>query len=233
MSLPPITTVDFLPADFHAMRRRRRARRGRWGLAIAFLLLTAAGLLGNRVQYAHLEAESKRIQPQAEAVADLERSLAQLQQEITAAELDSDVRSLLRLKAASSRLIAIVTSRLPDGVALLELQIRNEKPTGVSQPVSSGAGKDEEQKPPAEIDLERLRADHSRQIVTVRGFAPTDGTISRYLENLRRAGPFDDVQLLFTDRYPYLDHEFRTFALRLRIRETAPRPEAKPAGGAV
>ncbi len=233
MSYTSVTAIDFLPADFHVGRQRRRARRGRWGVVAAFLLLTGLGLVGNRIQYAQLKAESDRLKPQAASVADLEKSLAELQQEIDHAGLHADLRSRLRLRPASTRLMAAVTQPLPEGVALLELQVRDEQPTGGIPATQSPRG-EKASKPPVQSDLDRLRADQTRQIVTVRGFAPDDGTISHYLNGLRQAGVYDEVRLLFTDRYEYRGHELRTFSVRLRVRRPVS-PEAAgplPATGA-
>jgi hypothetical protein len=230
----PVTTIDFLPADFHAQRRRRSVHRGRWVTAAAFLMLTLLGFAGNHLQHARLQAELGRLKPQASGVANLRSSLDQLTQQILLLELQADVRSRLRHRPAPTRLLASVTSAMPAALTLHELEIRNEQPVGSVTSANRNAEEGAEAKRPEQLDLDRLIADQSRQVLTVRGFAPNDAIVSEYLVRLRKTGTFDDVTLLFTDRYDREGAERRTFSVRLRVRPalSSLAASAAPIGGA-
>lgn len=214
----PVTTIDFLPADFHAKRRRRSVHRGRWMTAAAFLVLTLLGFAGNHLQHARLQADLGRLKPQASGVANLRASLDQLTQQITLLELQADVRSRLRHRPAPTRLLASITTAIPEELTLHELEIRYEQPVGTVPSANRNAKEDDEAKRPEQLDLERLIANESRQVLTVRGFAPNDAIVSEYLVRLRQTGTFDDVALLFTDRFDREGTELRTFSVRLRVR---------------
>ena len=213
-----VTTVDFLPADFRAERRRRRVRRGRGLIATAFLLLLLLGLAGNHVQRARLRADLDRLRPQAANVADLRKSLGQLTQKIQQLDVQADVRSRLRFRPAPTRLLASVTSAMPDRLTLQELEIREERPVATYTAPTRKGRDDKTEKPPEQVDLERLLADQTRQILTLRGFAPDDATVSQYLVNLRETRTFDDVTLLFTDRHDRDGAEVRAFSVQVRVR---------------
>jgi hypothetical protein len=218
MSSIPVTNLDFLPADFRAKQRQRRARRGRWVIAAAFLLLAFLGFAGNHLQSSRLHAELERLKPQAAGVANWRSSLGQLTQQIQQLELHADVRSRLRLRPASTRLLASVTAAMPDDLTLQELEIRNEQPIGSFAAPSRNVKKDDESKPREQLDLDRLISDQNRQIVTLRGFAPDDATVSDYLVRLRETKIFDEVTLMFTDHFDREGTALRTFSVRLRVR---------------
>lgn len=229
-----VTTVDFLPADFHAKRRSRRVRRGRWVIAGAFLLLMMLGFVGNQFQNALLRAEADRLKPQAAGVGDLRESLEQLTHQIQELDLQADLRSRLRLRPASTRLLAGVTAAMPEGLTLQELEIREERAIVTQTSSTRKAEANQPPKPPEQLDLDRLLANQSRHVMTVRGFAPSDATVSEYLARLRQAGIFDDVTMLFTDRYDRDGVEFRTFSVRLRVRSPLSRARtAATLGGGV
>jgi hypothetical protein len=221
MSSIPVTNLDFLPADFRAKRRQRSARRGRWVIAAAFLLLAFLGFAGNHLQSSRLHAELERLKPQAAGVANWRSSLGQLTHQIQQLELHADVRSRLRLRPASTRLLASVTAAMPEDLTLQELEIRHEQPIGTFATPSRNVKKDDESKPREQLDLDRLISDQSRQILTLRGFAPDDATVSDYLVRLRETGTFDEVTLMFTDHYDREGTALRTFSVRLRVRPAA------------
>jgi Tfp pilus assembly protein PilN len=218
MSPAAVTTVDFLPADFHAQRRRRRVRRGRWVIAGAFLLLMLVGFAGNQVQRLRLRSELERLEPQAAGVAELRQSLTQLTQEIQLLDMRADVRSRLRFRPASPRLLECATTAIPDGVILHELEMREERPVATYSAPNRKSNDEKQEQPLEQLDLERLLADRSRQVLTIHGFAPTDAAVSEYLVELRRTGSFEDVTLLFTDRHEQDGIELRTFSVRVRVR---------------
>src|SRR5690606_40332468 len=105
MFAPTVVELDFLPADFHVRRLRRRARHWRLGVAGAFVVLIALGLFGNHFHRTQLRAESERLRPRAEAVAHLDRELATLRNQIELLGLEADLRSRLRLRTAATRLL--------------------------------------------------------------------------------------------------------------------------------
>ena len=222
MNLIPVAEIDFLPADFRVRQLKRRARNWRLSVAAAFLVLTALGLAGNYVQRNRLRAECDRLRPHAAAVGDLERELARIRMEIEQTLLQSHLRSHLKLRPATTRLLAAATTPLPRGIAISEFHIRIDLPVEPASP-SSGAQSKQPGLSPQRQDLERILAEANRRrtVLTVRGIAPDDAAVSGYLADLRRVGVFDDVRLLVTDRYDHHGFELRSFAVELRVR--APR----------
>jgi len=219
MSSCTVTTIDFLPADFYAERRRRSVRRGRWMIAAAFLALTVLGFAGNRLQGSRLQAELDQLTPQVAGVVKVRNSLSQLTQQIQHLEQHADVSSRLRFRPLTTRLLASVTAAIPENLTLQELEIRREQPiAALTSPNRNAKQENDDVKTPEQSDLDRLVAEQSRQILTLRGFAPNDATVSEYLVRLRRTEVFDDVTLLYTDHADREGVELRTFSVRLRVR---------------
>jgi Tfp pilus assembly protein PilN len=218
MHFTDVDDIDFLPADVHVRRLRRRARRWRWSVVGAFVVLILLGLVGNRVQHARLAAERDRLQPQVDAVAALDLRLAAFRSEIDALGMRADVRARLRLRAATTRLLSAVTSPLPDDVSLTELRVTDSGAATSAPPLPP---EQQNALPPERRDLDRmnLEAQAVRRVVTVRGLATDDATVSDYLDALRRTGSFDEVRLLFTDRHEVRGNELRSFSVELRVRE--------------
>lgn len=231
MYLPAVDDIDFLPAGFHDRQRQRRARGWRWGFAAAFVGLAGLGLAGNYLQHARLQAHRDRLAPQAQAVADLDRQTADLRNRIESLGLKADLRARLRLQPATTRLLAAVAAPLPPHVTLTDLHFGEEVAAEIV-PASSQAAQasDQPPQPPVRQDLDRLAvASDRRSVLTVRGLAPDDAAVSDYLAGIGRAGLFDRVRLLFTDRHDYHGHELRAFSVELRVRRLVPPSSHAPA----
>jgi len=230
MHFPAVDEIDFLPSGFHDRKRRHRARGWRWGVAVVFVALGGLGLAGNRIQHARLRAGHGLLAPQAAAVADLDRQSTELRGRIESIGLKADLRARLRLRPATTRLLAAVTGPLPSHVTLTELHV-SEGLTPAAAPPAQPAP-DQPLPPPVRRDLDRLDGESGRPVlVSVRGVAPDDAAVSDYLAGLGRSGLFDEVRLLFTDHHDHLGHGLRAFSAELRVRPAAPPPSvtASPA----
>ena len=224
MRFTDVDEIDFLPADVHVRRALVRARKWRWGIAAAFVALTVVGLVGNRLQHARLTAARDALKPRVDAVASIDAQVAAVRSEIELAGLQADLRASLRLRAATTRLIAAATRPLPAHVSVTELRIADQ---GLAVSPRPALADQQKAGPPERRDLERLasEAQSLRRVVTVRGLAPDDAAVSDYLDGLRTMGPFEEVRLLFTDRHQIGSNELRSFAAELRARN-AIRPSA-------
>jgi Tfp pilus assembly protein PilN len=227
MYLPAVDEIDFLPAGFHDRQRQRRARGWRWGFAAAFVGLAGLGLAGNRLQHARLEAARDQLAPQARAVADLDRQTAELHARIQSLGLRADLRALLRLRPAATRLLAAVAAPLPAHTTLTDLHFGEEVSPEAAAPTPPAP--DQPPVPPLKQDLDRLTAASARHsLLTLKGVAPDDAAVSDYLAGLGRSGLFNHVRLLFTDRHDHQGHELRSFSVELQVRRLARLP-ASPA----
>lgn len=223
MQFHPVDEIDFLPAGFHDRKRRHRTRGWRWAVAAAFVGLGGLGLAGNRIHHARLKAEHDRLAPQAAAVADLDRQSTEIRARIDSVGLKADLRARLRLRPATTRLLAAVTAPLPAHTTLTELHLTEGRPAAAAP--SPAAPADQPVPPPIRRDLDRLDAEHGRTLVlTLRGIAPDDDAVSDYLSGLGRTELFDEVRLLFTDRHELHGHELRTFSAELRVRSASSSP---------
>lgn len=227
MNLPAVDEIDFLPAGYHARQLRSRARGWRWALAAAFAGLAGLGLAGNHLQRARLATVRDRLAPQAGAVADLDRQSAELRTRIDALDLRADVRARLRLRPATTRLLAAATAALPAHTSLTELRVTEAEAAEAPAPPQPAA--DAPPPPPARLDLDRLASGGGPEtVVTLRGLAPDDAAVSEFLARLGRSGLCQGIRLVFTDHHDHGGHDLRSFSIELRVRVTSSTSQAVP-----
>ena len=220
---PSVPAIDFLPASYRA--RRRRNRTGRWHgtVAVAVAGLIAAGLAGNRLQHARLVATRDHVRPQAEAVEAVERQIAAGRERTAALTARADLRAALRLRPATTRLLAAVTAPLPPDAALTEFRFTSAEVAAAAPPA---AGTPAPGPDPAAVAAGPLLSIH------LRGVAWDDATVSDYLAGLTRAGLFESVRLEYVDRHESDGGDLRGFAVLLTLRPTRVGEEV-PGGPAV
>lgn len=207
------TEIDFLPADFHLRRTRRNARRFRGTVSVSFLVLIAVGLLGNRLQFSRLTAQRDELQLRVLASQERVKELNELRSEIIKLQHHADLHGYLQLQPAATSLLAVVTSSLPENMALKSLQLRIAASHGTKEGAKTPVT-------PHQADLERLayETEEHRRVVSLEGIAPDDEAIADYLVAMRETGAFDKVQLLYTDHLHHWGHDLRTFSAEMRLR---------------
>jgi Tfp pilus assembly protein PilN len=218
---PMIPKIDFLPGSYHQRRQSHQKTLWRRALLAVFLGLIVIGSLGLTQTNSELRGQRDALLGNARAMHAKLGDRGLLKREISRLDAEANVVTLLRINAAPTRVLAVVTESLPRFVTLTELRLTREKTSsGGHSSTARDAAADSASLFPAERDLARLRdaAAETAVVVSLKGVAPDDIAISILLAALHSTGLFHDAQLLYTDQESVGEFTLRSFAIRLRLR---------------
>lgn len=216
--------IDFLPKSYRQVQATRRRTAWRTSVGVAFLALALVGTFAQFRIRKSLEASRDRLHAHAEMMTSKLDSDDALYRRIRELDMQANLMTRLRVRIASSKVVADVTRTLPQFVSLTEFRFNAETsgPRVVDKP-ARGKGTAPTAPVLASHALDLARLDDLEQrtahIVSLRGIAPDDSSVSAYLAALKATGSFDEVHLLFTERQIVREQELRNFGVRLRVRK--------------
>jgi Tfp pilus assembly protein PilN len=224
--------IDFLPASYRQNQLKHRRQTWRGVVAVAFVALAGLGTFAQYRIHGRLEASRESMQSHAEQMTSQLDNADELYRRIRDLDAKANLVTRLRVRVPPTRILADVTSVLPEFVSLTEFRMNIETSSAKAEekpkrgPAAQNAATDIS---PQAADLARLDEidRRSTHVVSLRGLAPDDVAVSKYLAALERTGNYDQVQLLFTDHYTIRGQELRSFGIRLEVRK--PRPGITPA----
>ena len=224
--------IDFLPADYVCVQTTRANNNWLRGLFVTVLVLMALGWVAQQKSLSDLRAKRTHVQESVRSMlASLdtgEKLRADLQ------NVDNSVHLLdgLRTQVPPTRWLGCIVESLPPRVSLLEIHAETDE--GIDPTLKPEAAKTPQQATapaanPVSLDLERLSKVTPRRSLTIsiRGSAPDDLEVSRFLTSLHRIDYFDQVQLLFTDQQSQGSQAARSFAIRLKTKSLNRRSSVK------
>lgn len=221
-----IPSIDFLPIEYRQARKLRQKRLWQRGVAVALVVLLALGVVGQRQRRATLVANRDRLRDQSAKMLTQLGAPDALRRQIQTSELRANLVSRLRVRPAPTRLLAAVANSRPPSVSLTSLRLTTEplhsrRSNSETPAIASVPAPDaNRQKPPEVKDLDQLRTQDEKQglFLLLDGLAADDVSVSQYLARLEQTGLFDDLHLIYTDRYRHGDTDLRRFAIRVQVR---------------
>jgi Tfp pilus assembly protein PilN len=225
--------LSFLPEDYLDTKRQRRTN-----FICAALFLVLMGAIGTtftfverslrNVEREHAEVDkqfaeaAKRIE-QVKQMQDKQRKMAQ-QAELTASLLEKVPRSFL---------LAELTNAMPAGISLLNLQLSSSLRQQQNS-AGAGAGATQFQMKKAAMEAASGGGGGSKMPVApapqakqydvkllVEGMADTDMQVAQYMARLNRSKLLQDVNLVISDEYQYLDKKVRKFKMEIMVNPNA------------
>jgi Tfp pilus assembly protein PilN len=192
--------IDFLPAVYREIGRKRSTQALRLLVASAFAVALAASALYQQVIYRGAQRELAAVEKQYLDAAAINHEVARLQAKLQAAEFDAELLTYLRHPWPRRRVLQALVTPLPETVSLSELSIAREALARVapSGERSAEPGATTEVKlPPSVADLKKLRgaAAGFRTVVTLSGHASDPAALHQYLAELGREKLFTKVEL--------------------------------------
>ena len=222
-----VQSIDFLPASYHRTKQQNQKTVWRRALLVVALALIVTGTLRQIYVQSALKQDRDRIAKQANGMLSQLEAPQGLQKRIEFLTAQADLRAELQLQAAPTRVLHAVTSSLPPFVTVTEYHAtyetlqervnrRNATPPAVS-PVPSAA--EQEAAYPEQTDLKELRTQRKTTVLTVslKGIAPTELAVSKYLAALERTGLFEEVKPIVSEPFTYRTHLLRSFTFRLQV----------------
>lgn len=204
---------SFLPPDYLAAKRRRRAN----VIGAALLAIVTASLAsafaaadsGVREQQARLTAASARLATEAGRIEAVRAMQARQRSVARRAELAAGLLE----PVPRSYLLAEVTNALPPGASLTELSI-DAKPRKPEPPKGTAYDKRKKSKKEAEPEASALAYDVT---VKVAGLADTDGQVGHFLANLSASPLFVHSGATATEAFERDGRWLRKFRLELSL----------------
>ena len=230
-----VPQIDFLPATYHVQRQREHKTLWRRMFVFFFLVLAVLGTWQQRDLRRKLEARRDLLQSKAEGLLQPVKEQSRLEERLQELETRALLLTTLELRVPMTRVLAAITSSLPEMVSLNDCQA--ETALKETSPLRSGqmpplpvANKDKKPSP-IEADLAELRnaARLSATMLTLSGIAPDDLTISQYLVALRETGLFERVTLSFTGQHLVREENWRKFEVRLQVKNSETLLDHSPA----
>ncbi len=224
--------IDFLPSDYVCVQTTRTNNNWLRGLFVAVLGLMAVGWVAQQKSLNDLRAKRTHAQESVRSMLASLDSSEKLRADLDRA--DNAVRILdgLRTQVPPTRWLGSIVDALPSRASLLEIHADIDE--GVDPAAKPEAPRTPQQAnapavDPVRQDIERLSKVTPRRSVTIsiRGSAPDDIEVSRFLTALHRIEYFDQVQLLFTDQQGQGSQTARTFAIRLKTKSLNRRATVK------
>lgn len=220
--------IDFLPESHRSKRKRQRTLRWRQTVVIAFLAIVVGGGVKQRRERVRLESERDRISAQAKLMNDKLTDPAVLRERIAVLDRRAELATQLRLRTPPTRVLHAITNSLPRFVSLTEYRSSFITPSSTaSRSGQTTAAAIAAAGSAIERDLVRLRTARRERplVVTIKGLAVDDLSISRFLSRLQGNPTFGDVRLIYTDAAMFDRQLMRRFEIRLQVR---PLPAAVP-----
>lgn len=221
-----VAALDFLPESYRRQRSSRQRRAWRRGVVAAFAILAVVGWVGQAELRRALEVRRDKLRAEAaHLVAQLETPDS-IRLGLVQAEKRADLLSQLRVRTAPSRLLGTILEHRPEFVTLTSVRWSMEQrveptPTATDRPRPGRKGPaGPDARTPTEKDLERVLDERRKSalVVQLKGYAPDDVVVSKYLADLQQCGIFERVRLQFADRHLHLGHELRSFGVELSVR---------------
>ncbi|MEI8378626.1 MAG: hypothetical protein WCJ09_00765 [Planctomycetota bacterium] len=220
--------IDFLPSDYVCVQTTRTNNNWLRGLFVAVLGLMAVGWVAQQKSLNDLRAKRTHAQESVRSMLASLDSSEKLRADLDRA--DNAVRILdgLRTQVPPTRWLGSIVDALPSRLSLLEIHADIDEgvdPAAPRVPQQVNAPAID----PVRLDIERLSKVTPRRSVTIsiRGSAPDDIEVSRFLTALHRIDYFDQVQLLFTDQHGQGSQTARSFAIRLKTKSLNRRATVK------
>ncbi len=216
--------LSFLPEDYLATRRARRANRLFSALlAITIVAVSAAYIVADASVLA-LRTEHRDVMRAYQQESLRLKQLDELRKQHDQIAYRARLAEALVEKNPRSELLTGLTDLLPPGTALLELNLESKaRPRTPAKPETTtkapAASSKKKAKQPAEPPKpEPLIYDQSIKLV---GIAYTDLQVARYMDALKRHPQLNDVDLILSRQFEYQDEPVRRFEISLRLNDRA------------
>ena len=218
-----VKEIDFLPESYHTKRQQGRKKIWRRGILVVFLLIIGSSTIQQHFKQKNRESIRNRvIQRAATLVAQLEDAEA-LKRQIDLADAKVNLLTTLRVQVPPTRILEAITSHLPEFVTLTELHATYEKVQSSNperRKTPQNRTKPENTDEPGELaDVKQLisRRKETALYVSLKGVAPNDIVVARYLALLHETDVFDEALLEITEGEVYQGYRLRRFGVRLKV----------------
>lgn len=210
-----VQSIDFLPASYHRAKQQHQKKVWRRALLGVSLTLIVMGTLRPFYVQSTLIQARNRMTQQANGMLSQLEDPSTLHKRIEFLTTQANLRVGLRLHASPTRVLHAVTSSLPPFVTVTEYRATFNEAAGRATPPAT----EQEDAYPEQTDLKRLHAQRrtTMHTVSLKGIAPNELAVTKYLASLQKTGLFVDVKPIVSEPFTYRKHLLRSFTFHLQV----------------
>jgi len=220
-----VQEIDFLSESYRQSRRRQQKSLWRRATLVAAVTIIAAATVQQRLSHSRLRENRDRLQAEATQMLAAFENVGVLKNAHQHLDTRANLVANLNVCVHPTRILYDTVNNLPRFVQITKFElthnIRSQRNSNAPRIRKRPDNQKISETSDAATDLGQLiqnRKDRSL-IVSLSGIAPDDVSIAQYLATLERAGTFDRVRLLFTDRHRVRNEPLRKFGIELRVRK--------------
>lgn len=219
---------SFLPDDYLAQKADRRTNLICLTLfGVVMAAVVGAFLVTNR-QRTDALSEQKTVNSSYQQAAEQISLLRELEDQRTKMLDKASLAASLVERVPRSRLLAGLTNRMPEDLSIIELTLKSEEIKQRVDPQRGGTGslrgrRAQRGRTRAEAadDLKKAEAAKYLTVITIRGVAPSDVEVSRYMTELNGYELLVDVYLVETKEMEIEEALMREFEIAMTLNPNA------------
>lgn len=218
------SSASFLPADYLDRKRERRANLFCLSLFLIVIFGVVAAFFVTNRRWEEVREHQQTINVRyAQAAKDIEQ-LKQLEAQKSEMLAKAELTAALIEKAPRSVVIAEIINRLPDKAALLQLELKSERPrvrTAPPPPPQAGAQSLTNRSPQQPQTTPRIEIPRVITGLSIVGVANTHNDVATFVNSLQNCGLLERVDLRFSELATIDKQELNRFLIQTRLRPDA------------
>ncbi len=225
---------NFLPEDYLAQKAERRTNFICLILfGVVMIAVFGAFLVTNR-QWSSIKDQQKSVNAQYQEAAQQIQLLNELEQQKSAMLERAELASALVERVPRSILLAELVNRMPPRLSLLEFKLNSEKlkPPAPPKKDKGVTGDLKPQRAPtkeeAAEEIKKIVAPRYRVEITLKGVAPSDLEVSRYLAELNAYDLIQNVFLVGSEDEEIEGQMMRQFSIKMLLSPEADIRDVEP-----
>jgi len=212
-----MSIINLLPEDY--VKRRSQARANR--LCLALFAAVMAGVVGAAVvserSVGNTQAVAKRVDAAYADAAKMIEQLRELETRKAAMLHKAELTASLLERVPRSTLLAIVTTALPSGASLTQINLFPQNVVTRSEPARKEAGAVDSKF--AKVQQQRAPTESvTVMMMEATGLAGTDVEVARFITNLVRCPLMKSVDLVYSQEKVLQDTPVREFQVKIELK---------------
>ena len=222
-----VADLDFLPASYRQKIHKRQKQLWRRGILGVFLVLIIIGSLQQQRTHGRHQEQLDELRTQVTSMMAPLQDPQLIQTNIDNLDRQCTLVSQLRIRVATTQLIAAISRQRPQFVSLSDIQFTHEtnatpaESTKADDKRPTSSSNDKQPQDPFQLDLVQLNSRRQRQIliINISGMAPNHLAVSQYMAALQSTGLFAQLWLISNEPHTFAQQKRQSFTIRIQVRQ--------------
>lgn len=212
--MPHFNDLSFLPEDYLATRRARRANRIFSMLLGIVIVVVAGAFVVADASVMALRAEQRNVNKQFDQENLRLKRINEIRKRHELIAYRARLADSLIEKVPRSQVLTDITRCLPQGATILDITLENKARHRVKTVEAKPEKSPKKSKPTVAAPPEPLVYD---QTMKIGGVAYSDLQVAQFMTSLKACANFDEVDLIQSKQFVYCDEDVRRFEVTLRL----------------